>query len=50
MYFQHVCFGSKADDLSVTESRPLHPSQRTNAEASLNFCVGPVTDFGVSCG
>ena len=36
-----VCYGSKDDDLCVTESRPLHPTQRTNAEASLNVCVGP---------
>jgi hypothetical protein len=30
--------------LFVTESRPLHPTQRTNAEASLKVCVGPVVD------
>ena len=34
--FADFRFGSKADDLCVTESRPLHPTQRTNAEASLN--------------
>ena len=35
----NVCYGSKADDLRLTELRPLHPTQRTNAEASLNVCI-----------
>jgi hypothetical protein len=37
---------SKADDPCVTESRPLHHTQRTNAERSLNDCVGPEADLG----
>jgi hypothetical protein len=37
---RHVCIGSKADEMHVTESRPLHPTQRTNGEASHNVCVG----------
>ena len=37
-------FGSKVDDLSVTESRPLYPSLRTNAEADPDVRQGPVTD------
>ena len=34
-------FGSKADRLYVNAARPLYPTRRTNAEASLNVCVGP---------
>lgn len=36
----HVGFGSVADEVQATASRPLHPTLRTNAEASLNICVG----------
>ena len=39
----HVRNGSKADDLHETESRPLHSTQRANAEASLGVCVGQKT-------
>jgi len=38
--------GSDADNLRLTESRRLHPTQRTNAEASLNVCEGPVAGSG----
>jgi hypothetical protein len=38
--------GSKADDLSVNAARPLHLTQRKNAEASLNVCVGPEAEVG----
>jgi hypothetical protein len=41
-----VRFGSKAGDLCVTESRPLHPIQRTNAEASFNVRIGPIPEVG----
>jgi len=39
-----VCFGSKADRLYVNAARPLYPTRRTNAEASLNVCVGPIPE------
>jgi len=39
----HVRNGSKANDLHETESRPLHSTQRANAEASLDVCVGQKT-------
>jgi hypothetical protein len=42
---RYVAGGSKADALYVTESRPLHPAQRTSVDASLNFCVGPKPDI-----
>ena len=38
---------SKVDDFFVTESRPLHSSQRTNARMSLDVSVGP--EAVVSC-
>jgi len=42
-----VSYGSDADGLRPTESRPLHPTQRTIAEPSLNICVGPKADIAI---
>jgi hypothetical protein len=44
---QNVRYGSVADEMQVIASRPLYPGQRTNAEASLNVCVGPLAVVGV---
>jgi hypothetical protein len=41
-------FGSNAEDPSLSAGGPLH-AQRTNAEASLNDCVGPVADVDRRC-
>ena len=37
----YVRFGSKADDLCMIDARLLQSTQRTNAKASFNVCVGP---------
>jgi len=34
-----VSYGSNAEDPSMSAAGPLHPAQRTNAEASLNDCM-----------
>jgi hypothetical protein len=41
---ENVRYGSKTDKPYVNVARPLHPTQRANADASLNVCVGPETD------
>ena len=40
----NVCCGSMADTLYVSGTRPLHPTQRTNAEASFKVCAGPIAE------
>ncbi len=43
-----VRFGSEAEDPSMSAARPLHPSQRTNAEASPDVCIGPALQAKIS--
>ena len=31
----------------MSAARPLYPTQRTNADASFNVCVGSVADDGI---
>jgi len=38
-------FGSDAEDPSMSAAGPLYPTQRTNADASFNVCVGPTPDI-----
>ena len=42
----NVCFGSKADEMYVSASRPLHLTSPTCAEAGLNVCDRPQADAG----
>ena len=43
-------FGSDSEDPSMSAARPLHPTQQTSAEASLNACEGPQADMQALCG
>jgi hypothetical protein len=38
-------FGSDSEDPSMSAARPLHPAQRTSAEASLNVGVVSLADM-----